>query len=429
VNPHIVTSESTETLETHMKIITCFNQQIPTSPIFNAVSPNMRTNIENNLSINHIKMIILNMIVKNETHVIERCFNSVKDVIDAIVISDTGSTDDTIAKMEKWRQDNNKQGQIVSHEWKNFEHNRNLALLSCQIWIYSNAPPNQNHYIIFLDADDYIVIKNLQSFANQLKNMKHDKYMIPMHCGNSEYGRLFAIKAPKKGEKVTCKWEGVLHEYLNRDGTTANLTDAYIQASHEGARGNDPMKYLKDAIILETALKQEPNNSRYVFYLAQSYRDYGEPLFKKMAEKIYLKRFDMGGWDEERYIALLEAAKCRLSRGKDDDKTLNLLIQAFNFRPNRLEAPYYIVRHFRLHDKHIMGYMFGKPLISMPWPTDVLFVDIDIHTWMFYDEVGICCTWAQDKKLYRVLCNKILAVPNLNPADHERISRDLKTYG
>ncbi len=35
-------------------------------------------------------------------------------------------------------------------------------------------------------------------------------------------------------------------------------------------------KYLKDALVLEEAVKEEPNNSRYVFYLAQSYRDYGD---------------------------------------------------------------------------------------------------------------------------------------------------------
>lgn len=35
------------------------------------------------------------MIVKNESHVIKRCLDSVKDFIDYWVIVDTGSTDDT----------------------------------------------------------------------------------------------------------------------------------------------------------------------------------------------------------------------------------------------------------------------------------------------------------------------------------------------
>jgi len=370
------------------------------------------------------------MIVKNESKVIERCFNSFKDIVDAIVISDTGSTDDTIAIMEKWRVDNNKEGVIVSHEWKNFEHNRNMSLVSCLLWIHSlPAEKGLDHQIIFIDADDYVVIDNPKTFLKQFEKFDYDRYMINMRCGNSEYARLFAVKAPKKGEKVVCKWEGVLHEYMNREGTTVNLSGGYIQASREGARSADPMKYLKDALVLETALKETPDNSRYVFYLAQSYRDYDGPLFKKMSEKLYLKRFEMGGWDEERYISLVEAAKCRICRGKDDNKTAALLVKAFNFRPHRLEAPYFLVRHYRLNNNHIMGYAFGKSLVDLPWPKDSLFVNMDIHSWQFYDEVAICASWAKDKELYRRLCKRILAIPNLSQANHERISRDLKIYG
>jgi glycosyltransferase involved in cell wall biosynthesis len=41
------------------------------------------------------KSVCLNMIVKNESKVIERCLRSVKGCIDYWVIVDTGSTDDT----------------------------------------------------------------------------------------------------------------------------------------------------------------------------------------------------------------------------------------------------------------------------------------------------------------------------------------------
>ena len=36
------------------------------------------------------------MIVKNESKIIERCLDSIKPIIDSIIISDTGSTDNTI---------------------------------------------------------------------------------------------------------------------------------------------------------------------------------------------------------------------------------------------------------------------------------------------------------------------------------------------
>ena len=379
-------------------------------------------------------MRILNAIVKNESKVIERCFNSLKELIDGLVISDTGSTDNTVEIMENWRVKNNKLGKIVSHEWKNFEHNRNMALQSCISWIQENKDENidksdKDDYIIFIDADDYLEIIDLESIKQQLSNLTKEKYMVTMKCGSLDYARLFCIKVPKKHEKVTCKWEGVLHEYMNRDGESGQLTGAYIQASREGARSADPMKYLKDALVLETALKENANNDRYVFYLAQSYRDYGGNEFAKMAEKLYMKRYNMGGWDEERYISLVEAAKCRINRGKSDDKAANLLSQALCLRPHRFEAPYYLIRYYRMKNLHHIGYLLGKSMFSLPYPSDLLFVDKAIHTWGFYDEIAICCTWAKDKKLYRYLCEKILAIPNLPKDTRKRISRDLKTFG
>jgi hypothetical protein len=40
----------------------------------------------------------------------------------------------------------------------------------------------------------------------------------------------------------------------------------------DGARSSDPHKFRRDALVLEQALLGA-ENSRYVFYLAQSYRD------------------------------------------------------------------------------------------------------------------------------------------------------------
>ncbi|MBV8399509.1 MAG: hypothetical protein JOZ17_12325, partial [Acetobacteraceae bacterium] len=53
--------------------------------------------------------------------------------------------------------------------------------------------------------------------------------------------------------------------------------------------------------------------SRYTFYLAQSYRDCGE---KEKALENYLKRADLGYWDQEIYISLLEAGNLMVALGR-----------------------------------------------------------------------------------------------------------------
>ena len=57
--------------------------------------------------------------------------------------------------------------------------------------------------------------------------------------------------------------------------------------------------------VLEAALALDPGNRRYVFYLAQSYRDAGE---REVALVQYDRRAAMGGWDEEVWYSLYQSA-------------------------------------------------------------------------------------------------------------------------
>ena len=84
--------------------------------------------------------ISLCMIVKNEEDTIARCINSVKDIVDEIIIVDTGSTDNTLKILKNLN--------IVPYrfEWINdFSAARNYAI---------NAATGD--WILFLDADEWI---------------------------------------------------------------------------------------------------------------------------------------------------------------------------------------------------------------------------------------------------------------------------------
>ena len=58
-----------------------------------------------------IPKICLNMIVKNESKIIERLLTSVVGFIDEIFIVDTGSSDNTIEKITEFMKNNNIKGQ------------------------------------------------------------------------------------------------------------------------------------------------------------------------------------------------------------------------------------------------------------------------------------------------------------------------------
>ncbi len=110
------------------------------------------------------KTICLNMIVKNEAHIITETLNSISKYIDYWVISDTGSTDGTQDLIKNYFKEKNIPGELVEHEWKNFGYNRTKALESCY---------NKTDYVLIIDADDLIV--GDFKFPNQ---MNADEYLI-----------------------------------------------------------------------------------------------------------------------------------------------------------------------------------------------------------------------------------------------------------
>ena len=74
--------------------------------------------------------VCLNMIVKNESHIIRETLEMLCNKINFAywVICDTGSTDNTKEIIQSFFDEKRIPGELHSHEWKNFAHNRSLAL-------------------------------------------------------------------------------------------------------------------------------------------------------------------------------------------------------------------------------------------------------------------------------------------------------------
>src|SRR3990167_4045655 len=91
--------------------------------------------------------ICLNMIVRNEVDVIERCLESVKPLIDYWVIVDTGSTDGTQDKIKSILQ--NIPGELHEQAWESFAHNRTEAIMFAR---------GKADFLFVIDANDTLSI-------------------------------------------------------------------------------------------------------------------------------------------------------------------------------------------------------------------------------------------------------------------------------
>ncbi|MBJ6611964.1 MAG: glycosyltransferase [Candidatus Thiothrix moscowensis] len=352
--------------------------------------------------------ICLNMIVKNESKVITRCLDSIKGLIDYWVISDTGSTDGTQELITQYFQRHQISGILTEDEWQDFAHNRNIAL---------NNAKGKADYILIMDADDYLVAPPEFHFPQ----LSADGYMLKLHRSTLDYYNTRLIRSSQPW-----RWESVLHEYMTCDTPhhVENLAGNYhIESTTEGARSQNPQKYQHDAAVLEKALLTEPDNHRYRFYLAQSYRDAGE--LEKAIEN-YQKRKEMGGWAEEAWFSLMEVARLKERLNYPQAEVTQAYLDAYEYRPQRAESLYHLANYLRHQDRIHLAYVYAQTATNTSLPNDILFVYHEVYSWRAKDELAIAAYWTGRYRECLELCDHLLSNPALPETERPRITDNLR---
>ena len=358
----------------------------------------------------------LSMIVKNETHIIKECFDTVYKNIDYWVIVDTGSTDGTQELIKQYFAEKGIPGELHERPWVSFGHNRSEALALCD---------GKADWAWMIDADDY-VDGNL-SFPTQIVE-EVDGFALKFRRQDFAWWRTQIFRTGRGW-----KYFGVLHEYPSLEGKQPNIAklegNYAIVARTMGARNLNitPVeKYKKDAELLEKALIDEPTNVRYQFYLAQSYFD--SQQWDK-AEAAYIKRVEMGGWEEEQFYAAYRVGMCRGLQEKPWIEIQQAFLEAWELRPTRAEPLHQIARVYRLMGHPRLGFLYAKMAADIPYPTDdILFVSEDIYRWGILDEIGSTAFYAGKAHMGYAACKKLL-VENRLPADHvDRVQANLNQY-
>ena len=272
----------------------------------------------------------LNMIVKNEAHIIEKTLTNILEYlpIDYWVISDTGSTDDTKKIIQEFFDKRNIPGELVEHEWTDFAYNRNKAL---------ECSKGKSEYLFIFDADDEIrgdlvMPKNLTNFDQySFYFQKNHSYTRPLLVNN------------RKG----WKWTGVLHEYMGSTETTGQIRSCTLEGDYHfisgrsGNRSKNPNKYLDDAIVLSKGFDTEKTRdpglaARYAFYCAQSYKDQGQEYHEQSIEW-YKKCLELQNWSQEKYVACLYIGDMYKNKG-DSDSALKYWFKSAEYDGERIEC-------------------------------------------------------------------------------------------
>jgi glycosyltransferase involved in cell wall biosynthesis len=324
------------------------------------------------------KTVCLNMIVKNESKVIERCLASIKNLIDYWIIVDTGSCDGTQQIIKEYL--NDMPGALYERPWVNFSHNRNEALVFAK---------DKGDYLLFIDADDYLEISD--SF--KMPDLVLDCYAIEfIHGGCRSAQVLFA------NNRIDWKWKGVVHEAIDYSAASGLLLKGIInKKGYDGNRSIDlRKKYFRDAQILETALQDEPHNAQYVFHLGvccEAAEQYEPSL------KYYEKRVEMDDDPFELYFSFYRIGALQERLNMKSELFINSYLKAFAIRPHRLEPLYYLANYFIQNNCPVLGYLISGYALSVPFRDDFFFTQYPIYEYGLKDQFALCASQFENLSL------------------------------
>ena len=208
------------------------------------------------------KKISASMIVKNEENNLARCIKSFYNIVDELIIIDTGSTDDTKQIAAKYTD------KIYDYKWEeedglgDFSKARNYGLSKCS-----------GDYILWMDADEELINGNL--LPNMIFSDYYDSILVKQrHCivygDKNEYDPPYHDRLFKREGFY---FRGVVHEYPTNDGSwvTKCLFQDMIFIAHYGT--------------INRPVRNEKIEDRYFDLIVKNYNQYPDFV---MAQYYYL---------------------------------------------------------------------------------------------------------------------------------------------
>lgn len=371
------------------------------------------------------------MIVKNEAAVIRRCLASLKPHIDAWAIVDTGSTDGTQGIVREELA--GIRGRLLELPWKGFAGSRNDAL--------ELAREVGGDYAITIDADEEIVWPEGHTMAPKLSE---DCYGILFRLDDCEstWQRTLLIKL-----SLPWRWIGAMHEHLScepHEPSKVLITGAHVLSHTDGGRSRKRKfsifdylpkgsqiaaathKFRSDSKVLEGMFAEDPNDPRNVFYLAQSYM--GARELDKAIET-YQRRATMGGWEEEVYFSLWQAANLMEARGDRWEDVARAHIAAYEARPSRAEPLWALAVMHNDRDKPALAEAYARAACAIARPNDCLHVLESVYLFRAADEHARALgRLGRFEEAIHVL-QTVVARPTLPDAERARLFENIDYFG
>jgi glycosyltransferase involved in cell wall biosynthesis len=253
------------------------------------------------------------MIVKNESKTISRCLDSVKDLVDEIIIVDTGSRDSTKKVCAKYTP------KVFDYTWHDdFSAARNFS--------FSKATSD---YIMWLDADDVVPENSLKQLLELKRHLTADTYMLKYNIAFNNNTPTFSFYRERIIRNCeAAKWSGCVHECIAPFGKIERLD---IPIEHHKIKTTTINRNIK---IYNEIIKSRPLTTREQYYYGRELFDHNK--YKKCIRILNNFIDSNSGWIENIIDACYIVSKC-YKQLNNHNKQLQYLFKTFQYstpRPN-----------------------------------------------------------------------------------------------
>jgi hypothetical protein len=313
--------------------------------------------IKNDNLLDFDNLLHLTMIVKNAGDQFRDILINNLNYFDYWTILDTGSTDNTINIINDVLV-NKKKGKLYQEPFINFRDSRNrcldLAAKNCK-------------FIIMLD-DTYMIKQQLKEFLTVVRGDQFsDSFSLYIQSNDTEYGSNRIIKS-----QSNLRYKYKLHEVIDPKNNVNVIIPIHhghifdFRCDYMEKRTMDRKQY--DIKILKEMVEEEPNDSRALYYLGQTYNLLEE---HELALTYFLKRLehDDEGFLQEKIDACFEAARiCNFKLNKPWEECLKLYERAYEMDKSRPDSIYFIGIHHYLQNDYKKAYEYMKLGYEIGYP-------------------------------------------------------------
>jgi len=343
--------------------------------------------------------LVLTQIMKNESHVVTRMLDSIKSIVDIVVMIDTGSTDNTIEVVKKWGENNNIETHVFERPFDNFEASRNYSIEMAR-QVTKNR--GNDYWGFWLDCDEQLVVDPKVFDKSKINK---DLYMFNTYIGTMKYTRNECYKIDK-----AFRFYGPVHEFIVCDDKTITsglMEGLHVNVQMDGGswKGNIPEKYKSHAFVLEKYIDANRQDPRWIFYTAQSYhdsasipdnREENEERLRR-AIKYYKERVNRNdGYVEEIFYSQYRIGTIMKVIESPWSETHQELLKAYALDPLRGEPIKAIIDYYLQVGEWNNAYLYSKfAKVNFhgknPYPQRLLFVDESLYIWKFTEVHAAAC--------------------------------------